>query len=145
MRVTKYLVGIWIAVVVYTIFSFLSGPKGMSAYNFLLNEREIQKEYINELNILNEELEKTKNSLLFDHDTMLVEARQLGFGQEDERFVRIVGLGNKKSIPSSFGHVYIAQKPDFVSDLSIKIAALIAGILVFAFLFMLETIDRRTR
>ena len=145
MKVTKYLAGIWIAVAVYTIFSFLGGPKGLSAYNFYLAEREHQRENIHNLGQINEELEKTRNSLLFDHDTMIVQARQMGFGQEDEHFIRIVGLNNKKSIPSSSGYVYTAQKPEFISDLSIKIAALISGFLIFAFLFMLETIEKRTQ
>jgi len=144
MRISKYLAGVWIAVAVYTVFSFLGGPKGMSAYNYLLNEREHQWANLRSLGTLNEELEKTKNSLLFDDDTMLVYARQMGFGQEDERFVRIVGLNNNKNNPTTAGYVYIAQKPDYIPDLSIKIAALIAGFLIFTFLLMLETIEKRS-
>ena len=143
MRVFKYLFALWTAVVVYTLFSFLGGPGGLSAYNYLLSEKERQLANIKELGIINDELEKTKNNLLYDQDTLLIYARQMGYGYEDERFVRVVGLGNETNTPAVTGKVYVAQNPDFISDKSIKIAALCAGLLVFTFVFMLELIDRR--
>ncbi|MCL2213609.1 MAG: septum formation initiator family protein [Treponema sp.] len=145
MRIQKYLIGIWSAVAVYALFSFFAGPKGISSYNYLLTEREYQWENIKELGILNEELERTRNNLLFDHDTILVQARLLGYGQEDEHFIRIVGLENTKAVPAIKGSVYSVHKPLFISDRNIKIAALCAGLLIFSFLFMLELIDKRTR
>jgi len=145
MRIKKYLFGIWAAVAVYTIFSFLGGPKGLSAYNYLLNEREYQLEHIRELGALNDDLERTRNNLIYDYDTILVHARQLGYGRDDEHFIRIVGLGSANSVPTMPGTIYSAQKPVFISDLSIKITALSIGLLVFIFLFMLEIIDKRTR
>jgi cell division protein FtsB len=143
MRISKYLIGIWTAIAVYALFSFFSGPKGISAYNQLLFEREQQWANIKELGLLNEELEKTKNNLLYDHDTLLVQARQMGYGYEDERFIRIVGLNNVKNPPTVTGKVYILKEPDFLPDKIIKIAAISAGFLVFAFLFMLEIIEKR--
>ena len=145
MRVFKYLLGVWAAIAVYTIFSLLSGPRGITAYNYLLSEREQQWANIKELGIINEELEKTKNNLLYDHDTLLVHSIRMGYGYENERFVRIVGLGNIKTAPAITGKVYIAQNPDFISDKSIKITALCVGLLVFAFVFMLEIIDTKVR
>jgi hypothetical protein len=135
----------WTAIAVYTLFSFLGGPRGLTAYNYLLSEKDRQWENINELGIINEDLEKTRNSLLYDNDTLMVHARQMGYGQEDERFIRIVGLGNVKTTPAVTGKVYIAQNPEFISDKSIKIAALCAGLMVFAFLLMLELIESRSR
>jgi hypothetical protein len=144
MRIFKYLLGIWAAIVVYALFSFFAGPKGLSAYNYMLSERDNQWDNIRELGILHEELEKTRNNLLYDRDTLLVHARQMGYGQEDERFIRIVGLSNIKSYRMEAGNVYIAQPPDFISDRSIKITALCIGLLLFAFLFMLEIIESRS-
>ena len=145
MKIQKYLFGIWAAVAIYTLFSFFGGPKGLSAYNYLLNEREYQRENIRILGILNEDLDRTKNDLIYDYDTILVHARQLGYGNEDEHFIRIVGLGSTNPVPSTAGNIYSAQKPGFIADRTIKIAALCAGLLVFAFLFMLEMIDKRTK
>ena len=145
MRIFKYLFGIWTAIAVYTLFSFFSGPAGLSAYNYLKIEQEQQWANISELGNINEELEKTKNNLLYANDTLLVHARQMGYGFEDERFVRIVGLGNINPTPTESGKVYTAHSPDVISDRSIKIAAICAGLLVFMFLFMLEFIDSRVR
>jgi len=145
MRISKYLVGIWAAIVVYTIFSFFSGPKGLSAYNQLLFERDQQWANIKELGIINEELEKERNNLLYDQDTLLVQARRLGYGSENERFIRIVGLGNPVTTPAVTGNAYTVKNPDYLSDKTIKIVSLCVGLLIFAFLFMLEVIDSRVR
>jgi len=144
MRIFKYLLGIWAAIAVYALISFFGGPKGLSAYNYLLTEREYQWDNIRNLGILNEDLERTRNNLLFDQDTILVHARQMGFGYADERFIRIVGLGNTNTIPIIAGNVYTAQVPDFIPDRNIKIAALCLGLLIFAFVLMLEFIEKRT-
>lgn len=143
MRIFKYLIAVWTAIAVYTLFSFFSGPGGLSAYNELLAERDRQLANIKELGLINEELEKSRNNLIYDHDTLLVHARQMGYGYEDERYVRIVGLGSIKNTPAVTGNVYTAANPDYISDKNIKIAALCAGLLVFAFLFMLEIIEKR--
>jgi cell division protein FtsB len=143
MRIFKYLLGVWTAVAVYTALSFFWGPNGLSAYNYLLSEKEHQLANIKNLEIINEELEKTKNNLLYDNDTLLVHAHQMGYGYEDERFVRIVGLGNVKNSTAVTGEVYFAYKPEFIADKYIKIAALCAGFLVFAFLFVLEFFEAK--
>jgi cell division protein FtsB len=145
MRIYKYLIGIWTAVAVYTFFSFFSGPKGMSAYNELLSERDMQWSNIEGLRNINEELEKVKNNLLYDYDTLLVHARQLNYGQEGERYVRIVGLENIKNTTTVTGEVYITSEPEFLKDRNIKIVSLCAGLLVFAFLFSLELIESKYR
>ena len=145
MRLSKYIVGVWAAVAVYTIFSFLGGPKGISSYNYLLAERDRQWENISELGILNEDLERAKNNLLYDEDTLLVHARQMGYGQKNEQFVRIVGLGNKIPVPAAAGNVYSAGIPDFISSRSVNIAAICVGLLIFAFIFVMEIIENRSK
>ncbi|MDR2964578.1 MAG: septum formation initiator family protein [Treponema sp.] len=145
MRISKYLIALWTAVAVYTLFSFLGGPKGVFGYKYLQEEKAQQWANIKELGIINEELEKNRNNLLYDQDTLIVHARQMGYGHENERFVRIVGLGNSKTAPVITGNVYIAQKPEYISEKSIKIAAICAGLLVFAFLLMLEIIEKKTQ
>ena len=145
MKVFKYLIGIWAAIAVYTLFSFLAGPKGLSAYNFLLTEKENQLENLKDLGIKYDELTRTKNNLIYDHDTLLVHASQMGYGYEDERYIRIVGLSSIKPIPSEVGKVYSVTKPDFIADRYIKIAALIIGLLLFGFLFTIEVINKRSQ
>ena len=117
----------------------------MSSYNYLLNERERQWTNISSLGILNEELERTRNNLIYDQDTLLIHARQMGYGQKDERFVRIVGLVSARTAPATAGNIYYYQSPVSIPDKTIKIVALCAGLLIFSFLLMLEIIEKRTR
>jgi len=145
MRIIKYLIGIWTAIAVYTLFSFLGGPSGLSAYNYLLAERDRQFENIKDLGNINEELERTRFNLQYDQDTLMVHARFMGYGQPDERFVRIVGLEKMKNDHVMAGNVYVTSNPEFISDKSIKISALCAGLLIFFFLFMLEFIESKSR
>ncbi|MDR2541990.1 MAG: septum formation initiator family protein [Treponema sp.] len=144
MSIFKYLLGFWTAIAVYTLFSFFAGPKGLSAYNYLLFEKEQQLGNIRELTLINEDLDKTRNNLLYDQDTLLVHARQMGFGYENEHFIRIVGLSNAKPVPAEVGVVYTAQAPSFISERYIKITALSLGLMLFVFLFMMEFIDKRS-
>ena len=145
MRVSKFLFGIWTAIAVYTLFSFTSGPRGIYAYNQLLAEREQQWANMRELGSVNEELEKIKNSLLHDPETLLIHARQMGYGSDDELFVRIVGLGGAQNTPPVAGKVYFTVEPDFISDKFIKITALCAGLVVFSFFFVLGLIESKVR
>jgi len=145
MKILKYFIAIWAAIAIYSLFSFFYGPKGISAYNQLQFEREQQIANLRNLALINEELEKNKNNLLFDHDTQLIHARMLGYAQENERFIRIVGLGNFQSIPATAGTVYNIKAPDYVLVRTIKIIALFVGFLIFAFLLSLEIIEAKTR
>jgi cell division protein FtsB len=145
MKVYKYLYGLWTAVVIYSLFSFASGPKGLSAYNQLLAERELELAKMGELEYYNEELEKVKNSLLHDSETLTVYARQLGYGSEDEHFIRIAGMQGGQNIPIAAGNVYFAREPDFIPDRTIKLTAFIAGLLFFAFFFVMELIETKVR
>ncbi|MCL2410333.1 MAG: septum formation initiator family protein [Treponema sp.] len=145
MGIFKYLIGLWAAVAVYVLFSLFAGPKGLAAYNYLLSERDKQWDNIRELVLINEDLDKTRNNLLFDRDTLLVHARQMGFGHENERFIRIVGFSNPNPVPGNVGSIYVAQIPSYIPERSIRITAICIGLLIFAFLFMLEFIDKRAR
>jgi len=143
MRVFKYLMGLLAAFTVYTLFSLSSGPKGFFAYNQLSAERERQLDNLMSLEITKVELEKIKNNLLYDQDTLLSHARQLGYGKEDDMYIRIVGLGGVKNPHNSAGRVYYAADPDYMSEKTIKIAALSVGLIVFAFFFVIELIESR--
>ena len=61
MSIFKYLFGTWAAIAVYTIVSFLAGPNGLSAYNYLVYEKEQQWGNIRELGMINEDLESVES------------------------------------------------------------------------------------
>jgi cell division protein FtsB len=143
MRVFNYLLALWAAFVVYGVSSVLFGAIGLSAYRQLETDRDQQWINMKNLQRINEDLENAKNSLLYDQDTIAVYARELGYGKKNERFIRIVGLGGIKNHYNTAGQQLRAGKPDFVSDRTLKIAALCTGIMVFAFLLILDIIRDR--
>jgi cell division protein FtsB len=144
MSVCKYLLALWTAVAVYTLVSLCAGSMGLSAYGELLAEKEKQKRNIENLGLINEELENTKNALLYDRDTIAIYARELGFGEKNEKFVRIVGFtGNRK--PRTFpGDVVIAAKPVFMQDRIIRLISIFAGFAVFAAFLVSDILEYKT-
>ncbi|MCL2880342.1 MAG: septum formation initiator family protein [Treponema sp.] len=143
MGILKYLLAVVSAVAVYSVLSLTYGATGFSAYRELLYGRDIQRENIQKLGVINSTLENTQNSLLFDRNTLTVRARQLGYGYDSERFVRIVGLSGMENLYNNPGEVAITPAPMYISDRIIKICALFSGVMVFAFLFVFEIIRRQ--
>ena len=136
MKASKYFFGLWTVIAVYSLLSFFYGPRGLFAYDQLLEERELQFNNLRELSIINDELERARNSLIYDRDTILAHARQLGFGQENERYIRVVGFRAVNNQHNVAGRVYYAAVPDYLSDRNIKIISLCVGLIVLALLFV---------
>jgi cell division protein FtsB len=144
MRVSKYLLVLWTTVAVYTVVSLCAGTMGLSAYEELKAEREKQRRNIENLGIINEDLENAKNALLYDRDTIAIYARELGFGEKDEKFVRIVGLVGNRKPRTAPGDVVIATKPVFMQDRIIRLISLFAGFAVFAAFLVSDLLELKT-
>ncbi|MDR0449852.1 MAG: septum formation initiator family protein [Treponema sp.] len=144
MRASKYLLALWTAVAVYALVSLCAGSMGLPAYGELLAEKEKQERNLEKLGLINEELENAKNALLYDRDTIAVYARELGFGEKTEKFVRIVGFtGNRK--PHTFpGDVVIAAKPVFMQDRIIRLISIFAGFAVCAAFLVSDLLEYKT-
>ena len=143
MRAFNYLIALWTAIAVYGLLSLLTGAIGLSAYQQLQADRDKQWANMKALRLINENLESTKNSLLYDQDTLTVHARELGYGKKNERFIRIVGLGGGENPHTGAGQVLRAGKPDFIPDRTLKIAALCMGLAVFALLLIVDITRNR--
>jgi cell division protein FtsB len=141
MRAVKYLLALWISVAVYAGMSIWAGAQGISAYNELLEEREKQETNMEELRRINTELENQRNALLYDHDTIRVYARDLGFGERDEKFVRIVGLGQAGKTPPHPGDVRIAGKSRSMDNKTIRLISLFAALAVFIAFLVQDALD----
>ncbi|GHV61048.1 hypothetical protein AGMMS49587_04160 [Spirochaetia bacterium] len=143
MRMIKYLIALWTAVAVYAAVSVFAGAVGLSAYEDLKTEREKQLANMETLGLINEELENSKNALLYDRDTITVYARDLGFGERDEKFVRIVGLGGSQRRHTAPGQIVTAVKPVAMSDRLISIIAICAGLAVLVALLISDMLNFR--
>jgi cell division protein FtsB len=126
--ILKYLIAIWVAIVFYALASFTVGAFGMNAYSQLNEQREKQMENVAKLQALNEELSGIKEALRYDNDTIAVYARDLGFGTQDERFIRIVGLDNKHKEALYAGEVVNTESPGYVDDKTLRIISVIIAL-----------------
>jgi cell division protein FtsB len=138
MRAFKYLFAFWTACVVYSISSTLAGAAGFSSYHKLELERDKQRTNMENLRLINEKLENTKNSLLYDRDAIAVQARKLGYGRDNEKFVRIVGLGGIRHPDTAAGRLVVAEKPDSIPDRTLKILSFSTGAVIFALFLALD-------
>jgi cell division protein FtsB len=128
MRFLKYLLAVWITLATYTVSSFFLGSTGTYAYGQLAAERNKQRTNIEALRTINQELEGTLNSLKYDSDTIRMYARELGYGQADETFVRIVGLGGAKKQRTTAGQIAIPRTPSCIPDRILWFFAFCVGI-----------------
>jgi cell division protein FtsB len=128
MRFLKCLLAVWITFAVYTVSAFFLGSTGTYAYDQLVAERDKQQTNIEALRDINRELEGTLNSLKHDSDTIRIYARELGYGQRDETFVRIVGLGGAKKQRTTAGQLALPRKPNCIPDRILWFFAFCVGI-----------------
>jgi hypothetical protein len=112
----------------YTASAFFLGSTGNYAYGQLLAERDKQRTNIKVLQSINQELEGALNSLKYDSDTIRIYARELGYGQRDETFVRIVGLGGAKKQRITAGQLAIPRPPSYIPDRILWFFSFCAGI-----------------
>ncbi|WP_010255913.1 septum formation initiator family protein [Treponema primitia] len=146
MRFLKYLIAVWTTLAVYTVSAFFVGPTGSYAYKQLSAEREKQRTNIEALQNLNQELAGTVNSLTYDSDTIMIYARELGYGASNENFVRIVGLGGAKKQRTTAGQITIPRSPGFIPERILWFLAFCAGIGVLVLLSISEFMrERRIR
>jgi len=142
MNVVKYLFSVWAGVLLYALLFVVSGPRGVNAYRQLENERKRQELNIESLKQLNHELGNTVNSLLYDEDTLTVYAREQGYAAENERFIRIVGLGVNQKSKTSTGRVIIAEEPQYTPDRTLIIIAFCTGASVFICMVVFDILKR---
>ncbi|MDR2746346.1 MAG: septum formation initiator family protein [Treponema sp.] len=141
MRVVKYFLALWVSVAVYAGMSILAGAQGISAYDELLGEKKKQEANMENLRRINTELENKKNALLYDHDTIHVYARDLGFGEKNEKFVRIVGLGQAGKTLLLPGEIVIAEEPHYMDNKIIRFISIFAALAVFAAFLIQDVLD----
>jgi cell division protein FtsB len=144
MNADKYLLVPWLMLAVYTVLSLFNGAGGIDPYRKLLGEREKILENLDRLQSINEELEGAMDALLYDPETIRVKARELGYGEADERFVRIVGLPGARHGELKPGAVRTASQPFYASAAAYRFIACCAGLLLLGF-FLFRDVRKKER
>jgi cell division protein FtsB len=140
MRFVQYMLVPWTAVVVYTFFSFFLGQNGLYARKHLEAEQHRLMENQKVLEQTQQDFLKTKENLMYDRDMLSVYARQLGYGTENEQFIRIKGLSVAINPPMPAGQVLYAAKAEFISDTVIKAISICFALAVLVFFLIKETL-----
>jgi len=126
----------WTVLLVYSFFSFFLGQNGLYARRHLETEHQRLTENRNSLEATNRNFLRAKDSLLNDDDALSVYARQLGFGNPGEEFIRVVGLGVAANVNVPSGQVLYSTAPHYIPNSTIKIIAMIFGLAALAFLLI---------
>jgi hypothetical protein len=149
----KYLACLWLTVVVYALLSMFFGQGGFHAYKTLELGRERQLANIEKLKETQNELTASRNALINDKESIQLRARDLGLATDGAHYARILGVNgadSSRSITgragsSATGSVYRpSTAAGGMSDLSLRLAALAAGLALLAVFLMLD-ITRRSR
>ena len=133
MRLLRYISVPWTMFMVYSFFTAVLGQNGLYARKHLEADRLQLQENLKALEFSYNDFFNVKNSLLYDQDALSVYARQLGYGRENEKFIRIMGLGVAINADRPAGQVLYATDPAFISDKTIKIISAFFGMLVLLY------------
>ncbi|MCL2192379.1 MAG: septum formation initiator family protein [Treponema sp.] len=133
MRLLRYMLVPWTFLLVYTFFSFFLGQNGLYARRHLEAEYLRLLENRNALEATNRNFLRTKENLLNDDDALSVYARQLGFGNPGEEFIRVVGLGVAANVNVPSGQVLYSTPPHYIPNARIRIISMFFGIAVLVF------------
>jgi len=133
MRMLRYMLVPWTALLVFTFLSFFLGPNGLHARRHLEAEHLRLLENRNSLEATNVNFHRTREGLLHDDDALSVYARQLGFGSPGEEFIRVMGLNVATSVDLPSGQVLYAMSPHYIRNATIRIIALLFGAAVLLF------------
>ena len=143
MKFSKYLLAPWLSLAVYTVLSVYNGPAGFVSYRELLAEKQKILENLDKLNITNQELEGTLDALFYDAETIRIKARELGYGEPNERFIRIVGLPGNRSSELKPGMIRTAVQP-ILSGKSHSLVSICMGLLLFSLFFAMDFLTERS-
>ncbi|MDR2343798.1 MAG: septum formation initiator family protein [Spirochaetaceae bacterium] len=145
MQILKYLAALWIALIFYAVSSLFAGAAGFSAYGQLNSEKEKQLANLRRLQAINQDIRGKTEALIHDEDTISVYARELGYGNGKEHFIRIAGLDGKQKNRISAGELLLPGVPGGVDDKSLRIASIaiaLAIILSFAVVDILHPVKK---
>jgi cell division protein FtsB len=129
----RYILIPWTIFLVYSFFSFFLGQNGLYARRYLQTEKARLSENYKVLQATNDSFLKIKDMIMTDSDALSVYARQLGYGRNSEKVVRIMGLGIAVNSELPAGEVYYAETPSFVPDNVIKLISALFGFAILVF------------
>jgi cell division protein FtsB len=136
MSVLKCFTAVWVSIILYSFLSAFLGASSFSSYETVFAEKDRLEYNLEELKTINQELGGTLAALQYDADTLAVYARELGYGTQNERFIRIAGLPAASQKKVSAGKQIFPVFPEFIPDKTIHIISILAGFLTLFLLII---------
>ncbi|HOJ99709.1 MAG TPA: septum formation initiator family protein [Termitinemataceae bacterium] len=134
------LMAIWVTVSSYTALSYFWGPNGEKAMNYLWEQKKLLEKNIEELSVNRDFLQQRVLALLYDAETLQEYARSLGYGQGNERFIRIQGKGPLQMQSYPIGALIQVQPPITFSHEQIFLISCGIGFVSFVILFFFSVV-----
>jgi len=131
MDTKKVFTALCASLITYAVSSAIIGQTGFLAKKELEQERERLTLNMEKLRGINSELKETLDALRSDIDIIALQARELGYAPEDERFLRIEGMAPVARKAAPVGDLLSIRTPSFIPDLILRIVAILTGISVF--------------
>ena len=141
MKFRTFLLAPWFSLAVYTFLSVFNGPAGLVSYRELLAERQKIMENLDKLKFTNQGLEGAMDALLYDSEIIRIKARELGYGEYGEHFIRIVGLPGSRPSELKPGIIRTAVQP-LSSGKSHRLISICAGLLLFSLFLAVDLLSK---
>jgi cell division protein FtsB len=141
----KYLTPLVLAVFVYSILSITLGARGFSAYSQMQDELGREQDNLETLQQQNQQLDSKMKALLYDKDTITAYARELGYIEPGQKFVRVVGTAGVSSLHYNMGRVVRAVKPASLSNDSIRNISLGFAFALYISIALAEILRRQDK
>lgn len=138
MKTAKYLPSLLCGTLIYVLLSFFWGQNGLWAQRQLEAQKKVISAHTQEIQILNDELHLEKNAIRDDKDVIAAYARKLDYVFEDEKLVKIKGLGVSEPLMYDTGKVLKYTPVAYVSEWFCKGAGLAVGILLAFVIFLFD-------
>ena len=113
--------------------------------NYLTVERDRLAENLSHLRDINVELNGSLDALRYDKDTLTLYARDLGYGKDDERFIRIVDLRQISGNHQKAGELLIPKRLKTLPEDLLRVISLITGLSVYAGLSISALREKKNR
>ncbi|MDR0707795.1 MAG: septum formation initiator family protein [Treponema sp.] len=148
----KWLTTVWFGSLVYAVLAFTVGGKGLIAYDALTQERDRLQANFNSIRETNKRLNvrnilfgsyenDPKNPAPADPDTILIEARNMGYGMPGENAIHFNGIERKEKTYIDPGTPEYAFKVKGFPDHILKIISFLSAISLLLCLILPDILD----
>lgn len=136
----KYLFVIFVGTLVYVLMSVSVGQNSVNCYRAMEDQKRIVSKRTSDIMSINTELLLEKTALKSDPAVIAAYARKLDYVAENEKIVKITGLKPIQTTIYNTGSVIRHVEPEFVSEETCKVTAVLAGLIFFFLFFVYDLI-----